>query len=417
MLASLTLRPALSLAFLLLLSLPASADYIVRAGDVLELDVAGVSSLHQKLPVGLDGQVRVPLIGEVEADGKPLTEIAATIQQRFGSKTLRQTTDAGQEYRLFFEPEQIQVHIAEYRPIYVSGDVVRPGLQTFRPGMTVRQSIALAGGYDTLRNREADPLFRIADLNAEINGLHVDLARDQIQIQRIKRELAGETSPGEYETEDLGLPANLKAELGQLENQRFAVNVAEHDKELSFIKSALETSAARSETLADQAKQEKDGLKLEEMETARLIELAKSGTATAPRVFEARRSTLFASARYLQTVAQITQLKKDEADLNRQLHKLDSTRQGGLLKDLQEAVVRIDVAEGRIKAAKAKLAYATGPRLTSHESQPPALTIVRQEDGKAVKRPADADEELMPGDVVEAALKAPVPQLPATQTQ
>ena len=41
----------------------------------------------------------------------------------------------------------------EQRPVYLNGDVSRPGEQRYRLGLTVRQTIALAGGYDIMRFR------------------------------------------------------------------------------------------------------------------------------------------------------------------------------------------------------------------------------------------------------------------------
>ncbi len=37
-------------------------------------------------------------------------------------------------------------HIIEYRPVYVTGDVAKPGEQRYTPGLSVRQAVSLAGG-------------------------------------------------------------------------------------------------------------------------------------------------------------------------------------------------------------------------------------------------------------------------------
>lgn len=42
-------------------------------------------------------------------------------------------------------PDQVMLANSEFRPVYLNGDVAKPGEQTFRPGMTVRQAVALAG--------------------------------------------------------------------------------------------------------------------------------------------------------------------------------------------------------------------------------------------------------------------------------
>src|SRR5215216_4041538 len=82
---------------------PAYAQYIVRTGDVLEIDVVGVSGLRQRLSVDLDGAVRVPLLGAVAVAGKSLDQINSLVQTRLSTKVLRQTAATGQEYQLILE--------------------------------------------------------------------------------------------------------------------------------------------------------------------------------------------------------------------------------------------------------------------------------------------------------------------------
>ena len=41
---------------------------------------------------------------------------------------------------------RVAVDVSEYSPVYVSGDVSKPGAYPFRPGITIRQAIAIAGG-------------------------------------------------------------------------------------------------------------------------------------------------------------------------------------------------------------------------------------------------------------------------------
>ena len=85
------------------------------------------------------------------------------------------------------DPEEITVDIAEYRPVYVSGDVSKPGELAFRLGMTVRQAVALAGGYDLLRFRaDRDPIMQVADLRSEYETLWTEFGRAQVRIWRVR---------------------------------------------------------------------------------------------------------------------------------------------------------------------------------------------------------------------------------------
>ena len=76
-----------------------------------------------------------PILGEVEAADLPLTELSRRLQDLLVTRNVVQHAD-------------VVVSVAEYRPIYLGGDVLKPGEYRYRPEMTVRQAVALAGGYD-----------------------------------------------------------------------------------------------------------------------------------------------------------------------------------------------------------------------------------------------------------------------------
>jgi polysaccharide export outer membrane protein len=60
-------------------------------------------------------------------------------------------------------PDEVTLTVAKYRPIYLNGGVANPETQQYRPGTTVRQGIALASGYDTMRFGERDPFLDPSD--------------------------------------------------------------------------------------------------------------------------------------------------------------------------------------------------------------------------------------------------------------
>src|SRR5690606_12292431 len=95
--------------------------------------------------------------GSIPVAGLNIHDINALLQERLASKTLRQSSPSGEEFLVMIDPQRVLVSVAEYRPVYVSGDVASPGEQRYRPGLTVRQAISLAGGYDN------DPLLPSPD--------------------------------------------------------------------------------------------------------------------------------------------------------------------------------------------------------------------------------------------------------------
>ena len=61
----------------------------------------------------------------------------------------------------------------------------------YRPGLTVRQAIALAGGYDVMRLRMNNPFLEQADLRSEYTSLWAEFAKEQMRIARLQAELEG----------------------------------------------------------------------------------------------------------------------------------------------------------------------------------------------------------------------------------
>jgi polysaccharide biosynthesis/export protein len=404
---------ALFVAFSVFAASAESADYLIRPGDVLQIDVTGVSGIQNRMPVGVDGTVRVPLAGPVPVAGRSLDDINALVQTRLASKTLRQTSPSGEEFLIIIDPEQILVSIAEYRPVYLTGDVTSPGERQYRPGLTVRQAISLAGGSGIGNEAVSDMLLQAADFRAEHANLWMEFARERMRIARIRSELAGADAPPAFEVEETPLPPETVAELARLETERFNVNRANHAKEKAFLESEIENSLTRLTTVREQQEKEREGLEADNAEFQRHMEMEQRGITTSARVAESRRSLLMSSTRYLQATGQIAQFGREEADLRRRLQRLEDDRRSELLDEMQEAVVRVAAVAEQIAAVSDKLRYADAARTSLHGApgNAPTITVIRAGDAGPSAIRADEDMLLMPGDVVEVALPAERPRL------
>ncbi|MGY2915831.1 polysaccharide biosynthesis/export family protein [Bradyrhizobium sp. USDA 3262] len=173
----------------LTISAQAKAEYRVNVGDVLEVAVAGVPELRQRAPVQVDGNISLPLVGMVPVAGLPLQEIRAKVGAALTSKVFRQRTVDGREVVVVIDADQVTAIVAEYRPVYVNGDVSKPGEYPYRPASTARQLIAMAGGYDIMHIRMNNPYLESADLRSEYGSLWTELAKEQARMWRIKSEL------------------------------------------------------------------------------------------------------------------------------------------------------------------------------------------------------------------------------------
>jgi polysaccharide export outer membrane protein len=112
--------------------LPGQGDYLLAAGDTIQVRVYGEDDLSMKLDVPGNGRVDYAFVGEFQLAGKTVSAVQREIYQRLLGDYL-------------VEP-RVSVSVASYRNFYVYGEVARPGGYAWEPGLTVRKVITLAGG-------------------------------------------------------------------------------------------------------------------------------------------------------------------------------------------------------------------------------------------------------------------------------
>src|SRR5713101_5477031 len=201
-------------------AIPAKAEYRLDVGDVLEISVAGVPDLRQRVAVQLDGSISFPLLGTFVVAGLPPSEVRAKIQATLPTKVFRQRAPDGREIVIVIEPDQVTASVVEYRPIYVNGDVSRPGAQAYRPLMTVRQAVALSGGYEIMRFRMNNPFLEAADFRSEYESLWTEFAKEQAHIWRLKIELGGEDKAEQSILQGTPLPSSMVSQMTRLEAEQ-----------------------------------------------------------------------------------------------------------------------------------------------------------------------------------------------------
>lgn len=113
---------------------PPPGLYRLGPGDALSLRIYNQPQLSGTYHVDDSGNINLPLLGPVRAQGRSTDELAAAIAA------------ALQQAGLILHPS-VAVEITTYRPFYILGEVNAPGQYPFRPGMTVLTAISIAGGF------------------------------------------------------------------------------------------------------------------------------------------------------------------------------------------------------------------------------------------------------------------------------
>ena len=123
------------------------ADYIIGAGDMLNISVWKDEALTRQVVVLPDGKIGFPLIGQVTAAGKTVTELTKEIEEKLGR---------------FVPGVDLSVVVQQIgsMTIYVIGKVNSPGRFALVADVNVLQSLAMAGGLNPFAKRGDIKIFR-----------------------------------------------------------------------------------------------------------------------------------------------------------------------------------------------------------------------------------------------------------------
>jgi polysaccharide export outer membrane protein len=152
--------PALALALALPLALPVlvgtgcspspvynwkaenALGYRIGPGDVVKINVWKHDELSQQVTVRPDGKFTLPLVGDVDANGRTVDEIASDVSKR--------------AQRFFQDNPPVTVQVAEVKSykIYVVGEVQRGGEFTPNHQVTILHGLAMAGGFTRFANAD-----------------------------------------------------------------------------------------------------------------------------------------------------------------------------------------------------------------------------------------------------------------------
>jgi len=373
---------------------------------VVEISVSGVPELRHRAPVQLDGSITFPVIGTFMVEGVELSEARAKIQSTVASKIFRIRTPDGREISRMFDRDEVVATIVEYRPVFVSGDVARPGEQAFRPHMTVRQAMASAGGFSALARATATS-FDVANLRSEYVTVWLDLARQNVRVWRIRKELGENNELDQKAIPPAPVPDAVISQMVSLETEYLKASSADLERQKDFLRQSIAAANKQAQVLSEQKQGEEEGVRADEQDLQKARTAFGNGSLPSFRVAEFRRSVLYSATRQLQTTNQLMQVEKFRADATRDLEKIDDQRRVRLLAELQDASVKLTGERAKLQGVEEKLRLAglRPPRSSDGDAGNADITLFRSSPNGRQRHTVDADTELQPGDVIEIALR------------
>ena len=149
---------------------PPKIEYKIGTSDLLEIKEFQAKELNQKVRVDPRGNISLPLIGSVRAEGLTQFSLEKLIASKLQEK--------------YLQNPQVSVSIEEFtsQRVTVEGEVQKASVYPIQGEITLLQALALAGGPSNLADPAKIVLFR--KNNGQMKAYNLNL--DQIRSGKVQ---------------------------------------------------------------------------------------------------------------------------------------------------------------------------------------------------------------------------------------
>lgn len=391
---------ALALFLALFTATGQAEDYLLDTMDRLRIrvvewrtaegEIRDWSTLSGDYIVGPSGNLSLPFIGEMPATGKTTAEIASAIgdglQQKFG---------------LLDRPEA-SVELAEFRPLFIAGDVQTPGRYPYVPDLTVLKAVSLAGGL----RRAANGGMRVERDFISARGNYEVLVAQRNGLVARRARLVAETNG----QDKIAFPKELQqdADGKKLIEDETAFKAAREKRlqvqlaAIADLKTLLENEVASLEKkIASQNRQ----MELSKKELDGIGGLAERGLVVNARVLTIERSIAELEGKVLDMEASVLRARQDIAKAGQDATNLQNDREAEIAQERQQTEADIESLSLKTTMYKDLMAEAAAldPQAaasSSKDAPATSFTIMRKTEGKTAEIAADENTPVLPGDVI-----------------
>jgi protein involved in polysaccharide export with SLBB domain len=365
----------------------AADSYAITSAERLMIKFQGHPELTGDYRVNADETISIPALGRIAVARMNAAELERALAEKVGKITGREAF--------------ITVEIAEYRPIFVSGFVSKPGVFPWKPGMTVLHAVTISGGI--FRGPEGG-MTLAADVEATRAQRGVaDLKMLLATLARLYAEQKG--SP------KVEIPPRLIGLVGRTEAEEL---IAAQASTFTSRRTALETQLATLERGIVTTNQELEGLKLqydrilEQLSlrrdyTKKLNDLLSKGLIRNDRIIDEQMKIADLEEKLTNNVVAVARVQSTLVTMQRDLENLKQERRAAVDAEvvrLEHEVVRLDIEIDAARAAYRKLTGHAASKQDSAKNAVMVYEIVRQEGGTSKTIDADQFTLLKPGDIV-----------------
>jgi polysaccharide export outer membrane protein len=364
-----------------------SGGYRLAPGDKLNVIVFDQPQLSGDFTVNGDGQILLPLAGGVNVGSLSLAEAQQRIEESYADGILVHPV--------------VSIRVTEYRPIFVTGYVRKPGNYPFIFSASVKAAIAVAGGMgepgEETTGRASEAIMakeRVRQL--ETNRLALLARKARLEAQR-------DESTDLVMPQLVGLNAN-DVEFRSLysgENDTFLRLVDAYQSQLKVLQQQRPRIEDEIHAVTDQIAKERERLDIVSRRIDEYQDLVNRGLVRKPELTEQQIEKALVQAEVSRLQGEIARLQQNAGELEVKQEEIKANYKRQVLTELQEASQRlldINATLGtarQIRNLKVQKA-AFGDAEANYE-----IIITRTEPSGTITINATADTKIEPGDVIE----------------
>jgi polysaccharide export outer membrane protein len=364
-----------------------SRDYQLAPGDRLNIVVYDEPQLSGKFFIDGGGSIVLPIVGPVSLQGLTLAKAQQLVQERLADGVLVQPA--------------VSVGIDEYRPIFVTGRVRKPGSYPFILGQSVKAAVAGAGG-------EGEPI----DFN--FNGAMSDFITAEQRVRQLEadnvfllmRKARLEAQRDGHQDFVMPLlvglgPQNADFDLAySAENDTFSRLAGMYYAQIRTLESQRPRIDAEIEAVTNQIAKQNERLAIVNGRLADLEGLFSKGLLRKEVLLNQQIEKSLVEAQISNLEAQVARLRQNMGELEVKLNEIKASQLRQTLTELQETSQRLrDVQTNLGPARKLLKVKAQGTGIDDDAEY--TIRVSRVRDGSMLTFEATDETILSPGDVIE----------------
>jgi polysaccharide biosynthesis/export protein len=371
----------------------ALGDYHLAPGDPLIIAVFDAPQLSGDFFIDGGGEVLLPVAGKVKISGLTLAEAQELIQKQFADGVLVQPA--------------VSVRIKEYRPIFVTGVVKRPGSYRFIFGESVKAAIATAGGVG--QAIEQPLTVAVSDFVTAVERVR-QLETNQVSLLVRKARLEAQRDERDNFVMPLFVGLNDRTvdfeHVYSAENDTFLRFEEAYRGQLATLQKQRPRIEAEIKHVTEQIASQNERLDIVNSRIADLEPLLRKGLLRKEIFLNQQIEKTLVQSQVSSLEAQVARLRQDQGNLDVKLGDVKATYVRQVLGELQETAHRLREIETTLGPARKLLDIkAEAANGVTAEAADYVILISRVEQGRIVNFDATSETTLLPGDVVEVKLK------------